>query len=74
MVAKDLPARIYSYLTADPMGKQLALLMSLPVDRPTLYIDPDILFFSRERRDFISLEETGGAPGVLSRGLSTLRG
>jgi hypothetical protein len=58
---KDLPERIYSYLTADPMGKQLALLMSLPVEGPTLYIDSDVLFFPGAK-DFISLEETGGAP------------
>jgi hypothetical protein len=60
---KDLPTRIYSYLTADPMGKQLALLMSLPVERPTLYLDSDVLFFPGAK-DFISLEETGGAPAL----------
>jgi len=58
---KDLPERIYSYLTADPMGKQLALLMSLPVEGPTLYVDSDVLFFPGAK-DFISLEETDGAP------------
>lgn len=60
---RDLPPKIYSYLTADPMGKQLALLMSLPVERPTLYLDSDVLFFSGAK-DFISLEETGGAPAL----------
>ena len=42
---KDLPAKIYPYLTTHPTGKQLALIMSLPVDGPTLYVDSDVLFF-----------------------------
>jgi len=44
-VPKDLPARIYPYLTSHPTGKQLALIMSLPVEGPTLYLDSDVLFF-----------------------------
>ena len=42
-----LPNTIQSYLTTHPTGKQLALLMSLPVNGPTLYTDSDVLFFSR---------------------------
>jgi hypothetical protein len=42
-----LPDRIQSYLTTHPTGKQLALLMSLPVNGPTLYTDSDVLFFPR---------------------------
>ena len=58
---KDLPTKIYPYLTAHPTGKQLALVMSLPVDGPTLYIDSDVLFFPGAI-DLIRLAESGGAP------------
>jgi hypothetical protein len=57
----DLPARIYPYLTAHPTGKQLALIMSLPVEGPTLYIDSDILFFPGAN-DLIRLAENKTAP------------
>ena len=42
-----LPNTIQSYLTNHPTGKQLALLMSLPANGPTLYTDSDVLFFPR---------------------------
>lgn len=57
----DLPTGLYSYLTTHPAGKQLALIMSLPVDDPTLYVDSDVLFFPGAR-DLIRLVENGGAP------------
>ena len=41
----NLPDKIRSYLTRHHTGKQLALIMSLPQDGPTLYTDSDILFF-----------------------------
>jgi hypothetical protein len=56
---RDLPTKIYPYLTTHPTGKQLALIMSLPVDGPTLYIDSDVLFFPGAR-DLIRLAESGG--------------
>ena len=40
-----LPEKIAKYLTAHAMGKQLALIMSLPANGPTLYVDSDVLFF-----------------------------
>ena|SRR5664279_73996 len=57
----DLPARIYPYLTTHPTGKQLALIMSLPVDGPTLYVDSDILFFPGAV-DLVPLAENNAAP------------
>jgi hypothetical protein len=33
------------YFANHPTGKQLALIMSLPLERPALYIDADVLFF-----------------------------
>jgi hypothetical protein len=42
-----LPNKIQSYLTTHPTGKQLALLMNLPANGPTLYTDSDVLFFPR---------------------------
>jgi len=44
-VSPHLPETIRAYLTNHPMGKQLAVIMSLPADRPALYIDSDVLFF-----------------------------
>ncbi len=44
-----LPNKIQSYLKTHPTGKQLALLMSLPANGPTLYTDSDVLFFPRAR-------------------------
>jgi hypothetical protein len=44
-VPKDLSANIYPYLKNHPTGRQLALIMSLPIDAPVLYCDSDILFF-----------------------------
>ncbi|MEY2564276.1 MAG: hypothetical protein QOH88_2469 [Verrucomicrobiota bacterium] len=57
---RDLPTRIYPYLTTHPTGKQLALIMSLPVAAPALYVDSDVLFFSGAA-DLRSVAETGGA-------------
>ena len=44
-VSLGLPPRFSSYLRTHPTGKQLALIMSLPRDRPALYIDSDVMFF-----------------------------
>ena len=43
-VPEGLPPDIYPYLVNHPTGRQLALIMSLPVDRPVLYVDSDVLF------------------------------
>jgi hypothetical protein len=59
-VPKDLPQRIYPYLATHPTGKQMALIMSLPVDGPTLYVDSDVLFFPGAR-DLVPLAENGSA-------------
>jgi len=40
-----LPEKVQSFLTDHFTGKQLALIMSLPADGPTLYTDADVLFF-----------------------------
>lgn len=44
-LAPGLSENVRRYLTTHPTGKQLALIMSLPVDGPTLYTDSDVLFF-----------------------------
>lgn len=41
--------RLRSYLSEHPTGRQLALIMSLPVDAPALYTDSDVLFFAGAR-------------------------
>jgi len=58
---KDLPTKTHPYLTTHPTGKQLALVMSLPVDGPALYVDSDVLFFPGAK-DLTQLLEDGGAP------------
>jgi hypothetical protein len=45
-VPKDLPEDIYPYLKNHPTGRQLGLIMSLPLTAPILYLDSDILFFA----------------------------
>ena len=60
-VPQDLPANVYSYLTTHPTGKQLALIISLPVEAPTLYVDSDVLFFPAAK-ELIRLAQGGGAP------------
>lgn len=44
-VAAGLPTLLHAYLTRHPTGKQLAVMMALPVDGPALYLDSDVLFF-----------------------------
>ena len=39
------PSSSPDYFANHPTGKQLALIMSLPRERPALYIDADVLFF-----------------------------
>jgi hypothetical protein len=58
---KDLPTKTQPYLTNPPTGKQLALVMSLPVDGPALYVDSDVLFFPGAK-DLTQLLEGGDAP------------
>jgi hypothetical protein len=62
-IPAGLPTKIYPYLTTHPTGKQLALIMSLPVDGPTLYVDSDVLFFPAAS-ELIRLSEKGGAPAL----------
>jgi hypothetical protein len=40
-----VPAGFRDYLTTHPTGRQLALIMSLPINGPSLYLDSDVLFF-----------------------------
>jgi hypothetical protein len=40
-----LPEKFRHYVLTYQMGRQLGLLMSLPVDGPVLYLDSDVLFF-----------------------------
>ena len=58
---QGLPANIYPYLGAHPTGRQLALIMSLPVDRPALYVDSDVLFFPNAS-ELASLAATRDVP------------
>ena len=44
-VPAEATGKLRAYLTTHPTGKQLALIMSLPLHGPALYIDSDVLFF-----------------------------
>ena len=44
-VPTGLNSAVYPYLTTHVTGRQLGLIMSLPVDLPALYVDSDVLFF-----------------------------
>lgn len=60
---KDLPAKMYPYLTTHPTGKQLALIMSLPITEPTFYVDSDVLFFAGAH-EILHLLDDPGAPAL----------
>jgi hypothetical protein len=47
VVRGDLPPAVMRYAGHSPMGVKLALELSFPLDRPTLYADADVLFFPR---------------------------
>ena len=59
--ASALPPAFHAYLTNHPTGKQLALIMQLPVNGPSLYVDSDVLFFPGAD-DLTRLVRVGGAP------------
>jgi hypothetical protein len=45
-IPSSTPKEIYRYLSSHPTGRQLALIMSLPVGGPALYVDSDVRFFA----------------------------
>jgi hypothetical protein len=57
----DLPEKFRHYVTVYPMAKQLGLLMTLPENGPSLYVDADVLFFERAD-DFLSYLSRTDAP------------
>jgi hypothetical protein len=61
ILPSGLPDTIQSYLREHPTGKQLALLMSLPTNGPTLYTDSDVLFFPGAR-ELANLSESAAVP------------
>ena len=62
-VPQDLPENIYPYLKNHPTGRQLALIMSLPLKAPVLYLDSDILFFDGAA-DLYAHTERGDVPAL----------
>lgn len=60
-IPDDIPPPLRSYLTEHPTGKQLALIMSLPVNGPAFYVDSDVLFF-RDARQLRTLSSGDDAP------------
>ena len=64
----DAPERLRTYVAEHPTGKQLGLIMSLPRNRPALYVDSDVLFF-RGAGDAATFRFDDERSGALSRRL-----
>jgi len=60
---QNTPSAAASYLANHPTGKQLAVIMSLPMNGPVLYVDSDVLFFPGART-LPSLLEQNDAPAL----------
>jgi hypothetical protein len=45
LIGDSLPKCVYDYAAQQAMGKKLAVLLSLPIQKTTIYTDSDILFF-----------------------------
>ncbi len=56
----DLPAAVFRYAALNPMGKKLAVLLSLPLTEPTVYTDSDIVYFPAARALAALLEQADG--------------
>lgn len=65
-VPRDVPPRLHTYLTGHPTGKQLALMMALPLDGPALYLDSDVLFFPGAHALASELFASGGPASFLA--------
>jgi hypothetical protein len=57
----EIPEQLRPYLSQHPTGKQLRLIMSLPVDGPARYTDSDVLFFPAAV-DLVERLKSNGAP------------
>ena len=62
-IPSDVSPQLKPYLSSHPTGKQLALIMSLPKNRPTLYVDSDVLFFPGASA-LASLQSRDGVPAL----------
>jgi hypothetical protein len=61
-LSQPFPEKFRSYLATHPTGKQLALIMSRPIEaQPALYVDSDVLFFPGAN-DLLSPIEMQGGP------------
>lgn len=70
-VPENVPEAFRSYLLEHPTGKQLAVIMSLPMDLPVLYLDSDVLFFpGAEQLASALLESDAPASYLADCGLS----
>ncbi len=58
-----LPDEVQSFLTNHFTGRQLALIMSLPANGPTLYTDADVLFFPGAQ-ELTHLSQTQSVPAL----------
>lgn len=56
-ILPDLPQAVYQYAEFHPLGKKVAVLLSLPPNPVNLYIDSDILFFPFARKLISLIQE-----------------
>jgi hypothetical protein len=61
-LAVGVPESVKAFARHNPMGKKLALLISLPVDNATIYTDCDMLFFPNSG-DLTRIIESGNSGG-----------
>jgi hypothetical protein len=64
VVRRDLPPAVRRYAETDPMGRKLALELSLPAREPVVYADADVLFLDGAA-DLARVLERDGAPRFL---------
>jgi hypothetical protein len=63
-ISGGLPSGIQCYVREHPTGKQLAVIMSLPEERPALYVDSDVLFFPRAASGLRELARRTDTPAL----------
>lgn len=64
-IRDDLPPRMVAYARAQPLGKKVAVLMSVPPTGPWIFSDSDILYFPAATDIRHRLAAEGGVPEFL---------
>lgn len=65
VVKNDLPLYVHSYAKYDFLGKKLAILMSISINKSIIYCDSDVLFFPAAREIVALIESKEENPRYL---------